>query len=212
MFHIKWAPILTAAQLIAASNPQTPGQPEAMPWFLYDTQALTTAVTTSLQFFQTVQTDKTLGNMESAGQLPDPQYFIIHYVTCDILDPPIAAAGVTGTALGPVNDIEQILKVQRATFQVNISNKIYGPFPLTLCHATGGATGNGIATETSPLSVWYGNNGIVGSGGFPFLGSLVLPPKVGFTVSVNLAAAATLATSPLNVRMGLAGVLYRRVV
>jgi hypothetical protein len=212
MFHIKWAPILTAAQLIGASNPQTPGQPEAMPWFLYDTQPFTTAVTTSAQFFQTVQGDKTLGNMESAGQLPDPQYFILHYVTCDILDPPTASALLTGQALGPVADIDAILKSQRATFQLTISNKVYGPFPLTLCHATGGATGNGTATQAAPLSMWYGNNGIVGSGGFPFLGSIVLPPKVGFTLSVNLAAAATLNTSPLNIRMGMAGVLYRRVV
>lgn len=211
MFHIKWAPLLTAAQLAAAANPSTPGQPEAMPWFLYDTQTITSGTTTSLSFFQTVQTDKTLGNMESAGQLPDPQYFIVHYVTCDILDPPVANAGHAASALGPVNDIDLILKQQRATFTFAMSNKNYGPFPLTLCHGTGGATGNGTATYTAEASIWYGNNGIIGSGGFPFLGSLVIPPKVGFSLSVNMAAAPTLSGN-ISVRIGLAGVLYRRVL
>ncbi len=211
MFHIKWAPVLTAAQLAQAANPSSAGQPEALPWFLYDTQLITSATTTSATFFQTVQTDPTMGNMESAGQLPDPQYFILHYVTCDILDPPIANAGHAASALGPVNDIDVLLKTQRATFTFQMSNKTYGPFPLTLCHGTGGATGNGTATYTAEASIWYGNNGIVGSGGFPFLGSIVIPPKVGFKFTVNFAAAPTLSGN-INMRLGLAGVLYRRVL
>jgi hypothetical protein len=211
MFHIKWAPVLTAGQLAAAANPQSAGQPEAMPWFLYDTQIITSSATTQLSFFQQVQTDKTMGNMESAGQLPDPQYFIIHYITCDILNSPIATAGHTAAALGPVNDIDVLLKTQRATFTFNMSNKNYGPFPLTLCHGTGGATGNGTATYTAEASVWHGNNGVIGSGGFPFLGSLVIPPKVGFSIGVNFAAAPTLSGN-LNMRIGMAGVLYRRVL
>lgn len=211
MFHIKWAPVLTAAQLALAANPQSAGQPEAMPWFLYDTQLITSGTTSSLSFFQTVQTDKTMGNMESAGQLPDPQYFILHYVTCDILDPPIASAAGTAADLGPINDIDIILKTQRATFTLGMSNKNYGPFPLSLCHSTGGGTGVAVATETAPKAVAAGNNGIPGSGGFPFLGSIVIPPKVGFSLTVNMAAAPTLSGN-INVRIGFAGVLYRRVL
>lgn len=211
MFHIKWAPVLTAAQLAAAANPVSAGQPEAQPWFLYDTQLITSASTTSASFFVNQNADKTMSNMEASGQLPDPQYFIVHYVTCDILDPPIANAGHAASALGPVNDIDVLLKTQRATFTFNMSNKAYGPFPLTLCHGTGGATGNGTATYTAEASIWYGNNGIVGSGGFPFLGSLVIPPKVGFNITVSFAAAPTLSGN-LNMRIGMAGVLYRRVL
>jgi len=211
MFHIKWAPVLTAAQLAAAANPLSAGQPEAQPWFLYDTQLITSGTTTSASFFVNQNADKTMSNIESGGQLPDPQYFIVHYVTCDILDPPVANAGHAATALGPVNDIDVLLKTQRATFTFSMSNKNYGPFPLTLCHATGGATGNGTATYTAEASIWYGNNGIVGSGGFPFLGSLVIPPKVGFNITVNFAAAPTLSGN-INMRIGMAGVLYRRVL
>jgi len=211
MFHIKWAPVLTAGQLQNAANPQSAGQPEAMPWFLYDSQTYTSGTTTSQTFFQTVQTDKTLGNMESAGQLPDPQYFIVHYVTCDILSSPVASAAGTAADAGPLNDIDLLLKAGRATFTFQMSNKNYGPFPLTLCHATGGATGIIAGTETAPKMIAQGNNGIVGSGGFPVLGALVIPPKVGFNIVTNFASAQTLSGN-IVIRLGLAGVLYRRVL
>jgi hypothetical protein len=211
MFQIRWEPVLTTGQLVNKANPQAANQPEAMPWFLYDTQLITSGTTSTLSFFTAVNADKTLSNMEQSGALADPQYFVLHYVTCDILDPPVANAGHAATALGPVNDIDIILKTQRATFTFNMSNKIYGPFPLSLCHSTGGATGAGTATYTAEASIWYGNNGIPGSGGFPFLGSITIPPKVGFNVTVNMAAEPTLSGN-INVRLGLAGVLYRRVL
>lgn len=211
MFHIKWAPVLNAQELQQAANPAAANQPEAIPWFLYDTQTYTSGTTTSLTFFQTVQTDKTLGNMESAGQLPDPQYFIIHYVTCDILDAPVSTTSTAAAALGPVNDIELLLKTGRGIFTFQISNKNYGPFPLTLCQSTGGATGFGTATFTASQSAWYGNNGIPGSGGFPFLGAIVIPPKVGFSITCQWTSAQTLSGNQ-SIRLGLAGVLYRRVI
>lgn len=208
MFRLPWLPLLTAAQLAAQANPVSAGQPEAIPWFLYDTQTWTDNSTTNATFFQTVQTDKTLGNMESAGQLPDPQYFIVHYVTCDLLRTPTTAAG---DKVGALDDIDLFLKSGRAMFTFKMSNKDYGPFPLTLCHSTGGATGVGYGTFTAEESIQQANNGIPGSGGFPFGGSIVIPPKVGFSVRVETAAAVDM-TANLSVRMGLAGVLYRRVL
>lgn len=208
MFNIKWAPVMTSGELAAAANPASAGQPEAIPWFLYDTQNYVDNSTTRLQFFQTVQTDRTLGNMEAAGQLPDPQYFIIHYVTCDILRVPTTAAGGQD---GAINDLELLLKSGRAIWTFNMSNKSYGPFPLTLCHSTGGTTGQGWGTFTAEESIQYANNGIPGSGGFPFLGALVIPPKVGFNVTLELAAAVNI-SADVYIRLGLAGVLYRRVL
>lgn len=210
MFQIKWAPVLTAGQLAAASNPQSANQPEALPWVLYDTQAFTTAATTTQTYFQNVSADKTLCNMESAGQLPDPQYFIMHYITCDILA--IPSVSNTATIVGAYDDIDRFLKQGRATFTFQMSNKFYGPFPLTLCHSTGGATGMGWGTSAASNNFQVANNGVPGSGGFPVLGAQVIPPKVGFSIKVELAAAVTLNVSPLNVRIGMAGVLYRRVL
>lgn len=209
MFRLPWLPILTAAQLAAAANPSHAGQPEAIPWFLYSTKTFTDNSTTSATFFQDVENDKTLSNMEAAGQLPDPQYMIVHYVTCDLLREPTTAAG---GKTGALDDLELFLKATgRAIWTLNMSNKSYGPFPLTMCHATGGATGVGYGTFTAEESIQQANNGIPGSGGFPFGGALVIPPKVGFSVKVELAAAVDM-TADLRVRMGLAGVLYRRVL
>lgn len=213
MFTIRWAPTLSSGQLAAAANPQLANQPEAQPWILYDTQSYTSGSTTTLSFFASTNTDKTLSNMESSGQLPDPQYMIVHYVTCDILSVP--SVTTTAAATGALNDIELLLKAARATFTFQMSNKNYGPFPLRACHSLGGATGLIAAegTETAPARniVQQANNGIPGSGGFPFMGALVIPPKVGFGVTLNFAAAQTL-TGNTNICIGLAGVLYRRVL
>lgn len=213
MFNIRWQPVLTRAQLEAQANPAQANQPEALPWFLYDTQDIATAVTTPLVFFNTVQTDRSLGNMTSAGQLPDPQYFVLHYVTCDLLQTP--TLDVAADKTGALNNIEEILKTARAHWTLNISDKLYGPFPLTLCHSTGGGTGGftGVNNTAAPTinTFQFGNNGIPGSGGFPVLGAQVIPSKVGFSLTLNFGAAPTL-TATVKARIGLAGVLYRRVL
>lgn len=213
MFNIRWQPVLTKAQLDAQANPASASQNEALPWFLYDTQDIATAVTTPLTFFNTVQTDRSLGNMTSAGQLPDPQYFVLHYVTCDLLQVP--TLGTAADATGALQNIEQILKTARAHWTINVSDKLYGPFPLTLCHSTGGATGGwtGVNNTAAPTinTFQFGNNGIPGSGGFPVLGALVIPSKVGFSLTLNFGAAPTL-TATVKARIGFAGVLYRRVL
>lgn len=213
MFNIRWQPVQTENQLKAQANPASANQPEALPWFLYDTQDIASAVTTPLTFFNTVQTDRSLGNMTSAGQLPDPQYFVVHYVTCDLLQIPTLTT--TADATGAIGNIDQILKTARAHWTINISDKLYGNFPLTLCHSTGGATGAGVwgqnTNATTVNSFQAGNNGMPGSGGFPILGALVIPPKVGFSLTLNFGAAPTL-TATVKCRMGLAGVLYRRVL
>lgn len=92
-----------------------------------------------------------------------------------------------------------------------MSNKNYGPFPLMSCHSLGGATGVGYGTFTAEESIQQANVGIPGSGGFPFMGALVIPPKVGFGVTLNWSGAQTL-TADARIRIGLAGVLYRRVL
>lgn len=208
MFRIPWAPPLTKAQLQAIADPQTAGQPEVVPWIMYDTQTFTSASTVSLTFFQTVQTDRTLGNMQSQGQLPDPQYLVIHYVTCDILNQVSSSAGVIA---GAANDVELLMKVGRPVFTLTMSDKIYGPFPLRACHSLGGATGIINGTYTAPIDLQQANNGIPGSGGYPFCGAVVIPPKVGFKLTVDWSAAQTL-TGNANIQIGLAGALYRRVL
>lgn len=212
MVTIPWQPPLTRDDLDLLANPQQANQPEVVPWALYDTAAVANAAAGPFTFFTALNVDKTLCNMEGPGQLPDPQYFVVHYLAADFLQiPQVTAAATPNTALA---NVENLLKTCRATFEFNMSNKKYGPFPLTMCHATGGTTGFGysegaVAAGTSEAAV---NNGVPGSGGFPFCGALIIPPKIGFDVTVRLGAAATVAIATYNLRLTLVGALYRRVL
>lgn len=199
----------TRGVLARDANPQSVSQPEALPWVLFDTQAWTTAVTANQTYFTAIQNDKTLGNMEGPGQLPDPQYFEVHYIGCDFLLSPnfLAAAAATG----PANDITQFLFAQRGTFEFNISNKRVGPFPLSFLHGSGGATGYVSTNSATTGKFEVANNGVF-DGGFCVAGAILIPPKVSFDITLKLAAAPTLQTSPLNVRVWQAGALYRRVL
>lgn len=197
--------------LAVRANPEAANQPEALPWVLYDTQAWTTAVTFNSQHFLTQPTDPTLGNMEGPGQLPDPQFFEIWYWGVDFLLAAVAAAAPAAT-VSPWADIIQFLWAQRGTFEFNISNKRTGPFPLSFMHGSGGPQGFGYGNSATTARFEYGNNGPA-DGGFCVAGAIVIPPKLGFNVTLRTFAAVTLVNgSPLNVRAWMAGVLHRRVL
>lgn len=208
-FRIKINP-KTRAQLAQSANPESANQPEALPWVLYDTSSWVSGTTSNAAYFGTVQGDKTLGNMEGPGQLPDPQYFEIAYWGCDILVVPIQAAAPAVT-ISPVGDIGNILFTNRATWTFNISNKRVGPFPLTFFHASGGPTGYYATNSATTARFEYANNGIF-DGGYPVEEAIVIPPKLGFDVTLNTFAAVTLGVTPLNIRVWMAGVLHRRVL
>jgi len=198
----------TKAQLMSQANPESASQPEVIPWVLFDTQSYVSTTTTTLSFYQAVQNDKSLGNMEGGGQLPDPQFFEIFRIGLDVLLRPAAQAGHAAT--GPVDDIAQLVLFGRGTFLFQMSNKQYGPFPLSLLHASGGPTGFGWATMTAEAQVSYANNGIF-DGGYPINGAITIPPKVGFSVVLSWPAALTLQANTL-LRVWMAGPLYRRVL
>lgn len=212
MIAIPWQPALTKAQLDLLANPTAANQPEVVPWALYDTQSVANAATGPFVYFQSINVDKTLSNMEGPGQLTDPQYLVVHYAACDILQVPTATALANEPNQAAAN-IENLLKTVRATFTFNMSNKRYGPFPLTMCHATGGTTGfgYGYGTASSGTSAAVVNNGNPGIGGFPFCGALIIPPKIGFDVTIAVSAATTLSAT-VQVRFVLVGALYRRVL
>lgn len=197
----------TKAQLMAIANPQMANQPEALPWILFDTQTYVDNTTTRLTFFQTTSTDPSITNMETAGQLPDPQFFEIHYFGLDVLRDVTTAAG--GTA-GAIDDIQKLILTNRMYWAFTISNKKFGYFPATFLHASGGATGFGWGTFTAEESIQYGNNGLF-DGGYAVDGALVIPPKVGFTIETNWPAAVDI-TADVKLRFWMAGVLYRRVL
>ncbi len=197
--------------LAIRANPEAANQPEALPWVLYDTQAWTTAVTFNTTHFLTQPTDPTMGNMEGPGQLPDPQFFEIWYWGVDFLLASINAAA-PGATVSHWADIIQFLWTQRGTFEFNISNKKTGQFPLSFFHGSGGPQGFGYGNSATTARFEYGNNGPA-DGGYCVAGAIVIPPKLGFNVTLRTFAAPTLVSgSPLNVRTWMAGVLHRRVL
>ncbi len=199
---------LTVEQLDAAANPSAVagGQSEAIAKVFYDTQQYEDNVTTELSFFQTLHNDKSLGNMEGAGQLPDPQFFQIYYFGCDILYPPAPLAV-------PQNwlDTEALVLSSRAYWQFTMSDKGYGWTPLSFCHASGGITGFGYnAAAVAATATEYANNGTF-DGGFCVDGSIIIPPKIGFQVSLRWPAAVDIVGNKY-IRFWMAGVLHRRVL
>jgi len=200
----------TRQQLYALAYPETANQPEAISHILFDTQTFTSASTTTLTFFNTQQSDPTLGNLEQAGALTDPQWFEIHNWGLDVLQDGSAVVGVT--EVGIMDDIAKLMLVGRPIFTFSMSNKQYGPYPLSFLHTSGGPTGQIAAGNTAATgNIQFGTNSFP-DGGWNWRGNVIIPPKVGFKASVQWAAAQTLAAGNPLLRMWIAGVLHRRVL
>lgn len=196
------------SQLRARSTPLSGASPEAIWWEFFDTQTYVSATTTRLQFFIVTSTDPTISNMQAAGQFPDPQWLTIYDVTCDFLTRPSRVAAANAT--GELDDISQLLKSGRGVWDLNISDKRYGPFSLSLLHGTGGPVGNFFGQSTAvDVSYQWANNTL--SPGWNYKGSLIIPPKTNFSIELRWSGALTL-TGNVLIRLGLHGILSRRVL
>ena len=179
----------------------------------YDTQTYPAAGTTApLQFFTAVNADKTLSNMEVAGQFPSTQTFQIFSICLDFL-PALAAGGVSdgvATAAGNLDDMIRAMVIARPTWTLNISNKAYGPYSLTLLHGTGGPTGFGWGTVAASHDFQYGRN--EQSPGWNYFGRIIIPEQMTFTFTLNFQGTLVPVAQALLLRLSLLGVLSRRVL
>lgn len=198
--------------LSRASQPRSALVPEAITHWLYDTATYTDNSTTELSFFTSTQTDKSLSNLEVAGTLPDPNFFAIQGAYVDFINnaagtPYVSTAA--GSNVGNINDIGLLLLNGRARFILTISDKRYGPWPLSLLHGTGAVDGVMSGTFTAEESLQAGFPAPIG---VPMYigGSIVIPPKVGFSAQILYPSAVDL-VNDFRVRLVLEGVLYRRV-
>lgn len=196
------------AELQAITSPVSvpDGQSEAIRYTFFDTQTYVAAGSAQLSFFQSVNADKTLSNMQSQGQFPDPQYFELWYISCDVLLPVSSAAVPAAWA-----DMTSLIETGRPILELVISDKRYVQVPLTFCHASGGISGFGYSVAAlAATAKEYANNGIF-DGGYCVDGAIILPPKVGFTVNIRWGnPIAVAADTPI--RVNLDGVLHRRVL
>lgn len=199
---------LTTPQAVAA------GQSEVVPYVLYDTVAYTSAVDTQLSYFQTVQTDKSLGNMQAGGQLVADRYMEIWGIT---IDPLIADTSTGAGRVGAWADMSDLMWTGRPTFSFVMDDKRIGPFPCSFFHASGGITGFGYNQEittagiVAPVSEEHANWGVF-DGGFWVGGSVIIPPQSGFQVTLDWPTAVTLQGGNPFVRVSFAGALHRNVL
>lgn len=198
------------AQLRARSTPLSGASPEAVWWEFYDTQTYVAAGVGVLNFFVNTNADRTLSNMQAAGQFPDPQWLTIYDITLDILTQPTRIAAAAPAVTGQLNDHSIILKgPARGTWELEISDKKYGPFSLSLLHGTGGPVGNIFSSADAAAAVtsWATNTL---APGWNYNGTLIIPPKTNFTYVLRFNSTAVSVDNPL--RLAQHGILSRRVL
>ena len=208
-------------QLVAASNPGTVNGPETTPWWFYDTQLYTQGTTTTLTFFSSPGATLDLSNMPIGGTLPDPNFFGMHYINVDFMQnasgtPYLTASSAAATipATGAIDDVGRLLLSGRGRITVIISDKRYGPWPLSVTGGTGAAQGfmavlSGTTLGTASQMASYGYSAL--TGGAYLGGKIIIPPRVGFSCTLDWPAALTL-TGNYEIRVTFYGVYYRRVL
>lgn len=190
------------------ANPQASQGGESIPFVLFDTQTFTSASTTELNYFVTSSTDPTITNMQGPGVLPDPWFLQIFNLGYDVI---IDGTTQAGTETGALDDVAKIMMVGRPVFTLTISDKKYGQYPLSFLHTSGGAYGVGYGTFTAEESIQFATNSVP-DGGWNWYGSVIIPPRVGFSVNVRWAAAQTLQGGNPPTRFWMSGILHRRVL
>lgn len=200
-------PNLTFDELQAAASPPSGSVPEAVAWTWYDTHSFTTAVTTAATYFQSPSQDITLSNMQQGGSLASPNFHAIFFFSSAFLFPALTTNAANA---GAITDLLEVLNNQRAVFTFKKSDKNYGPFPLLELHCDGAVMGYQNGAPAAPGTTQFGFNGPA-DGGYWEGGQIVLQPNQAFSAQVLLAAAPTLNTTPLNIRIGLKGTTYRGV-
>lgn len=209
-------------QLVNAVNPLGAGAPESIPWWFYDTQLYTSGTTVQQVFFATNPASRDLGNLPTGGALPDPNFFGIHYINVDFMSNAAGTPYLTTSAgatlpanTGALNDVGSLLLSGRGRFVLTLSDKQYGPWPLSVTGGTGAALGQAMDTNatttaaTQAVSKQFGYNAL--TGGAFIGGKMILPPKVGFQITLDWPAALTL-TGNYQIRVTMYGVYYRRVL
>lgn len=194
--------------LASQTRPTDTRLPEAMPYVLYDTQTYPAAGIAHLDFFQAVQGDKTLGNIEVAGTLAAPQFFDIWSIKLDILSTP--SATIADTAAGIVNDAELILKAARATWTITLASKTLGPIPATYLGASGIIRAGFDTGRAAAAGAIIQQLGGIDNGGFPINGAVTLPPAQRFGFGMDFVPAQAVSGNTL-LRVSFHGILYRKV-
>lgn len=129
---------------------------------LFDTRNYTTAVTTSLPFFSSTQTED-LTNLDLGNMIPDRQGFLVMSIRFSPKMLPLSVARSASATISPgvTNMMAQLINTGR--LELNFLNKDYGTFPLWMLPAGGGVASNFAlegATADPGAFLDYANNGV----------------------------------------------------
>ncbi len=206
----------TREELAQSITPLFASQGEVIPWIWFDSNTYTSGTTTQMDSFQTVPTDRTLGNMQAAGQIPAPMYFDLYHLSIYLNVAPTALAiAATLTPLtGAVQDVHNLI-IGAVTF--SIAQKVYFEAKVYMCPA--GAGSNPAVAAYGTLTAPAGQSVQTAQNGFPdprarnnFWGGITVPHNQNLLVRKNWSAALTLAGGNTAITDHLDGYLYRRVL
>lgn len=193
-----------------------PGQPERIAWSWFDTQSYVSGTTSSLDFFQSVNTDKNLSNMVAAGQIPSPQFYDLYHASICYLIPFSALAAADPLAItGALNDVDRL---SQGAALLKVADKDYWSGPQLALPCGGGpdARISMSSTETAgeQAALQFATNGNPDlRNRYNFWGDITIPPNQNFIWRLTWPAPLTLAPSVnRNIKVWMDGYLYRRVL
>lgn len=198
----------TYADLAAAASPASSTQPEAIVFSFFDNEDFTSLWTT-LNFFQTIQTDPTKGNIQTAGTLSADQYFQLQAITLDF----IIAASSQASSGAPqiVDDLLGIFNSSRAIVNMTMAMKTYIQAPIHAFHSSGGISVQyQLGTPTGSALGNYAQNWYP-DGGYWVGGAQILPPRQTFTFTVIGQGSPNALNATRTGRFTMWGTLYRKV-
>lgn len=206
----------TKEELAQSITPLFASQGEVIPWVWFDTNTYTSGTTTQMDNFQSVPTDRTLGNMQAAGQIPAPMYYDLYHMSTylNVAPSAVAVAASLTPLTGALQDVHNLVI---GAVSLNIAQKAYFEGKIYMCPAGAGVNPFIAASGTfaAPLiqAASYGQNGVPDPRARNnYWGGLTIPHNQNFLVRYNWSAALTLAGGNTAITTYLDGYLYRRVL
>lgn len=198
--------------LVRATVPVRGDQPESVKHWLYDTATYTDNATVQLTLFTTARGDLSLSNLDSPGSLAEGTFFRVDAIHMDYINN-VAGNHYVSTAAanqtGALNDCGRLMLNGRGRLTLTLSDKRYGPWPLSAFHGTGAAQGFMAGTAAATNMDQYGFAGPIDGGGW-LGGTIVIPAKASFSIVIDWPAAIDL-QNDYRVRCSLEGLVYRPI-
>ncbi|MGH7261285.1 MAG: hypothetical protein ACREI9_11455 [Nitrospiraceae bacterium] len=196
---------------------QLPGGEEEIGWAWFDTKQYVSGTTNQLSFFDTVNSDKTRGNMELAGTFAAPKYFVTYAVRIlPLVIPTVQTTATQTTAIINIwRDIFRLMFLSR--FLLTIGSKLYLDMPSHMFPAGSGISGFsaqsifGVTTAQKDANM-YANHGTPDPKSvYTLARPRLIESQINFVVNLMWNAPVTLDGGNTDIQVMLDGVLYRPI-